>query len=45
MLQFVPFVKMVVIALMDIRKNVQITKPVTVRGRVIARGANLVINV
>ena len=45
MLQFVPFVKKVVIAFMDISKNVQITKPVWVRGEVIVCGANLVINV
>jgi hypothetical protein len=45
MLQFVPFVKKVVIALMDISKNVQITKPVWVLGGVIVNGALLVNNV
>ena len=40
MLQFVPFVKKVVIALMDISKNVQITKPVRLV-RAVVLGASL----
>jgi len=42
MLQFVPFVKKVVIALMELKKNVQVTKPVWVLGGVLVNGALLV---
>jgi len=43
MLQFVPFVKKVVIAIMDISTNVQFTKPVWVLGGGDVNGALLVI--